>query len=104
MSDRIAIGTHSRFRYSTRVIGIATLLTALGMFFAASVDVGAMLPTKAAGARSNVSAAFVLPREWIWRGPKPIPLDSMYGNSKPSASDSLRMPDWIRTHHDECCE
>jgi hypothetical protein len=92
MSNRI--GTRRNvLGYGTVMIALATLLTALSMFFASAVDVRAMLTPDAAAMRAKAAHQPVeMPEEWIWRGRPPINLESMYGNrAKPQ-------PDYIVMH------
>jgi hypothetical protein len=87
MFDR-STTTRSRLGYSTLVIALATMLTAGSMFFASAVDVKAMLRPDQAAARAM--GPVELPQEWQWRGPKPINLESMYGNKPAPRLDFIR--------------
>jgi hypothetical protein len=71
------------------VIALAALFTAALMLLASAVDVRAMLrPGEAAPPGMK---PVVMPQEWIWRGPAPIHLESMYGNREPARQDWIRM-------------
>ncbi len=82
----------TRLGRGTLVIALATLLTALSMFFASAVDVGAMLTPEGAALRADAAATPVeIPPEWVWRGREPVSLEYMYGNQKPPQQDYIRM-------------
>ena len=84
---------HSRLGHATFLFALAIALSTLSIFFASAVDVRAMLRPDEAAARA-AHTPVVMPEEWVWRGPAPINLESMYGN-KPAPQ-----PDWIVMHGD----
>jgi hypothetical protein len=95
MSKRARNRTRRRLGYSTLTIALGTLLVAVSMFFASVTDVRAMLTPEAAALRaSSKPAPIVMPKEWVWRGPKPVDLEFMYGNHQPP------QPDYIVMHRD----
>jgi hypothetical protein len=75
------------------LISLATLLTAVSLFFATATDVGAAYAPTEAAARAAPDAPVVIPREWVWRGREPVSLEFMYSN-RPRPQD-----DWIRMDH-----
>ena len=95
MSNRTGNWGRTRLGYGTLVIAIAALIAAASMFFASAVDVHAMLTPEAAALRAAKHEPVVMPKEWVWRGPKPVSLESMYGNHEPPR------PDYIVMHGDQ---
>jgi hypothetical protein len=92
MSNRTTTRHSTRLGHGTLVIALATLLTAVSMFFASAVDVHAMLSPEASAMRAAAPSQPVqLPEEWIWRGRKPIDLEYMYGNHEPPRPDYIVM-------------
>jgi hypothetical protein len=95
MSNRTRNRESNRLGYSTLGIVLGTLFAAVSMFFASVTDVRAMLTPEAAALRaSGKPAPIVMPKEWVWRGPKPVDLEFMYGNHQPP------QPDYIVMHRD----
>ena len=82
MFDRTKTASRMKYGYSTSLIALTALFVTLSMFFASATDVRAMLRPDEATARASAAPhrPVVIPEEWIWRGPKPVSIESMYGN------------------------
>jgi hypothetical protein len=92
MENRNRNRLRARLGHGTFMIALATLLAALSMFFASAVDVRAMLTPEVAAMRAEAPHQPVeIPQEWVWRGPPPIKVESMYGNREKPQPDYIVM-------------
>ena len=91
MSTRIENRNNGRLRLGALAIALGTLVVALSMLIASPVNVNAMLTPEAAVRGAVKHEPVVMPEEWVWRGPKPVNLEYMYGNRQPVQPDYIVM-------------